>query len=177
MSATVHCQQPESLASAYVLGQLHPAEHMRFRRHLATCAACRQAVARDRRLTYAVRQTIGTATEYDRSHVDKLIPMARTRQTAYVWRQPIAAAALIALLLLGGLSVRAVGRPLGNEVTATATQTPAATHTLTPTPQELAMAAGRDPGTPSHTSQAAELPLTSPGGARATTFAPAQPPR
>jgi hypothetical protein len=103
------------------------------------CAACRQAMTRERKLVQLVRSTVNVATKPDAAQLRSLMPaVPQQRRSGSIlsgWQKQLAPALLIFLLSLGGFMLNSMlpARSMPSFVatahaaTATSTNTPTAT--------------------------------------------------
>lgn len=106
------CQNPDlrPLLADFVLELLPEEQERRVAAHLARCAACREALQREREVGQQVRQAIAAAPALPAARLHALLP-ARPRRRwsqALLWR-PAAALAVFLFLLLGSLQLNPAG--------------------------------------------------------------------
>ncbi len=129
-----------SLIPDYVLGLADDRDRQRLEIHVGQCAACRQALERERSVEQLVRQTLQIATQPSPMQLQALRPVYVPRVAAratWAMRQLAPVMVLLAIMvgtlalqttrLAGGLGVGAPGFTRMNTPTMTSTSTPTAT--------------------------------------------------
>ena len=135
MSLQLQSAQWSDQRTDYVLGLLSAQAKRSFEEHLKSCAECQQAIAFERRLLLATRETLQT-TVPSAAHLQTLrppLPQSRKKQlflpALTVW-QPIMAAVVVFLIALGSFTAVSTSSPvIASTSTATLTQAPTAVAT------------------------------------------------
>lgn len=96
-----------NLIPDYLLGLLPPHENRQVENHIHTCSVCRSALAEERQIGQAVRQTLAIVSRPDPGQLARLRPAppqkSRFRPAAFFPNgQRLAAAALLILMIIAG---------------------------------------------------------------------------
>jgi anti-sigma factor RsiW len=128
----IHEQLPD-----FVLDLLAPRQAEEIAEHLVECAACRNAVLREREIGALVRSTLNASTRPDAARLRQLMPpvprQKRNSRDRATWTARLAPALVVVAFILGSflMSAPESERPMplfgGVTATATSTNTPTAT--------------------------------------------------
>lgn len=161
-------QHPSSLLSDYVLDLLSLSERRQVEQHLAACPRCRAAVQEERALVHDVRATLLRAGDAAPARLRQLMPEPPRRRTMalqYVFWRPIAAMALVLVLVVGLTQWNQPGagapfaQPSATTMAATMTHTPEA---YTPTATGTTISARATVAPDSSTADALHQPAGTP---------------
>ena len=149
-------QHASQLIPDYVLGLLTAEERQRVEQHARQCAACRDAIWRERQIEALVRQSVQSTAAPHPGRLHSLRPAAPGRAARYrdqLYRQ-LAPVTVIVVLLMVGLLAQAGGLDTFRPAFAQTASPPTLTATLTHTPTATLAAAASETTTPA---QAARL--------------------
>lgn len=129
----------QPLIPDYVLGLLAAEAQQRVEQHARQCAACREAIRRERQVETLLRQTVQTAARPQPGRLERLRPAAPRRADLLraQFNRRLAPVTLIALLIVLGLLAQVGGwrtfEPAFAQTASAPTQTSTSTHTPTAT--------------------------------------------